>query len=80
VFKVHFSEYTRESITKEFEITQELLDEWKVTEEQIRAFIEDPETVDDDIHDILREMFCDIDYKIYAEDSNFDDEDWEIVE
>lgn len=80
MFKVHYTEYTRESITKEFEITKELLDEWKVTEEQIRAFIEDPETVDDVAHDILREMFFDIDYDIYAEDSHYDDEDWEIVE
>ena len=58
--KVRITEFTRESIVKEFDLTQEVLDEWEVTIEDVVAFTNDPTSVSDEMHDVLNAMFDDI--------------------
>ena len=79
--QIRKTEFTRESIVKEFDISQEVLDEWELTAEQVSNFIEDPDFgVDDDTCDLIREMFDDLEYDIYDEETHDDGEEWAVVE
>lgn len=78
MMKVRMTEFTREYIVKEFELTQEILDEWEVTMEDVVNFTNDPTSVSDEIHDVLHEMFDDIEYDIFDEDTHFDGVEWMI--
>lgn len=85
MMKVRMTEFTREYVVKEFELTQEVLDEWqscltKVTMEDVVNFTKDPTSVSDEIHDVLHEMFDDIEYDIYDEDTHDDGVEYYIVE
>lgn len=78
--KVRITEFTREYIVREFDLTPEILGEWEVTMEDVAAYAADPTSVSDEIHDVLQEMFADIEYDIFDEDSHFDGEEIYIVE
>lgn len=80
MMKVRMTEFTRECVVKEFELTQEVLDEWEVTMEDVVNFTKDPTSVSDEIHDVLHEMFDDIEYDIYDEDTHDDGVEYYIVE
>ena len=78
--KVRITEFTREYIVREFDLTPEILGEWEVTMEDVAAYAADPTSVSDEIYDVLQEMFADIEYDIFDEDSHFDGEEIYIVE
>ena len=80
MMKVRITEFTREYVVKEFELTQEILDEWEVTIEDVVAFTNDPTSVSDGLHEVLNEMFDDIEYDIYDEDTHYDGTEYYIVE
>lgn len=78
--KVRMTEFTKEYVVKEFELTQEILDEWEVTLDDVKAFIEDPEESDYEKQDVMREMFDYIEYDIYDEETHDDGVEYYIVE
>jgi hypothetical protein len=78
--KVRITEFTREYVVREFNLTQAVLDEWEVTAEEVAAYAADPTSVSDELHDILLEMFADIEYDVFDEDSHHDGEEIYIVE
>lgn len=78
--KIRITEFTREYVVREFDITQKILDDWMVTMEDVVAYANDPLSVSDELHDVLNEMFTDLEYDIYDEDSHFDGEEIYIVE
>jgi hypothetical protein len=79
--QIRKTEFTKEYVVKEFDISQEVLDEWELTVEQILKFIEDPDFgVDNETHDLIREMFDDLEYDIYDEETNDDGEEWAVFE
>ena len=80
MIRVKHTETNIEYVVKEYVVDQERLDEFGVTEEQLLQFIEDNNSVDDDIHDIIREMIFDMDYNIYDEETHFDGEEWGVFE
>ena len=82
--KIRMSQFTKEYIIKEFDITQEVLDEWEVTLDDVKGFVENPDEfdVENDYEkqDVMREMFQDLEYDIYDEGTHDDGEEWLLVE
>lgn len=80
MMKFRYTEYTKSATTKEYNVTQEILDEYEITAEQLEEFLRDPDEAEDDVSDVVREMLWDLEYEIYSEDDHFDDEEFELVE
>ena len=80
MMKFRYTEYTQSAITKEYNVTQEILDEYEITAEQLEEFLRDPDEAEDDVCDAVREMLWELEYEIYSEDERFDDEQFDLVE
>lgn len=80
MIRVKYTETNIEYVVKEYVVDQERLDEYQITEDQLRQFIEDNDSVDDSIYDLIREMIFDMDYNIYDEETHFDGEEWAVFE
>lgn len=68
MIKLNIIETFDQYLTKQFEISEDDLKEWKITEEQLKAFVADPMSVEEDIHDIIMDMIGCLDPVLSLED------------
>lgn len=72
------TEHWREYTVKEFVVDDQILEDWGVTHAQVLAYVAE-EDIDDEVFDIISDMFETLDYDIYDEDTHHDGEDWHHV-